>query len=133
MTTYKPYRSDDWNSDEAYDLEYNLSNYNEVDHSVMEADWTAKSGARLDALRETKKQLKPHRLNAWRRLFYSAACFSANSARISSVCSPCIGAGRRTAPGVPRNLMCTPSVFVLPALGWSTSATMSRACVCGSL
>ena len=37
MTTYKPHRSDDWNSDEAYDLEYNLSNYNEVDHSVMEA------------------------------------------------------------------------------------------------
>ncbi|MEC8198426.1 MAG: hypothetical protein VX085_02545 [Pseudomonadota bacterium] len=37
LTTYKPYRSDDWYSDEAYDLEYNLSNYNEVDHSVMEA------------------------------------------------------------------------------------------------
>ena len=37
MTTYKPYRSDDWNSDEAYDLEDNLSDYNEVDHSVMEA------------------------------------------------------------------------------------------------
>ena len=37
MTTYKPYRSDDWNSDEAYDLEDNSSDYNEVDHSVMEA------------------------------------------------------------------------------------------------
>ena len=37
MTTYKPYCSDDWNSDEAYDLEDNSSDYNEVDHSVMEA------------------------------------------------------------------------------------------------
>ena len=35
MTTYKPYCSDDWNSDEAYDLEDNSSDYNEVDHSVM--------------------------------------------------------------------------------------------------
>lgn len=37
MTTYKPYRSDNWNSDETYDLEDISSDYNEVDHSVMEA------------------------------------------------------------------------------------------------
>lgn len=37
MTTYKTYRGEDWNSDEAYDLEDNSSDYNEVDHSVMEA------------------------------------------------------------------------------------------------
>ena len=37
MTTYKPYRSDDGNSDEAYDLEDNSHDYNEFDHSVIEA------------------------------------------------------------------------------------------------
>lgn len=35
MTTYKTYRGEGWNSDEAYDLEDNSSDYNEVDHSVM--------------------------------------------------------------------------------------------------
>ena len=37
MTTYKPNRSDDWNNDEAYDFEDNSSDYNEADHSAMEA------------------------------------------------------------------------------------------------
>jgi len=37
MTTYKPNRSDDWNSYEEYDFDDNSSDYNEIDHSAMEA------------------------------------------------------------------------------------------------
>src|SRR4029077_12912155 len=51
---------------------------------------------------------------------------------ISSSCWPRTGAARRTPPGVADILSGTPSVFCLPALACSTSATMPRARICGS-
>ena len=56
-----------------------------------------------------------------------------SSARISSLCSPSSGAGRRIEPGVALSLIGMPSPYTVPASGCSISTTISRASVCGSL
>src|SRR5215208_5399666 len=55
-----------------------------------------------------------------------------SSIRVSSVCSPSRGAGRRISPGVSLSLMGMPSDFTVPSTGCSISTIISRAWVCGS-
>ena len=62
---------------------------------------------------------------------WSSSPVPSHSAIASPVCSPSIGAGRRTALPVRESLTGTPSVFMRPAAGCSTSCTMSRARQCG--
>ena len=53
------------------------------------------------------------------------------AARISSVCWPSTGGGRRMLAGWADSLSGVPSILSIPAAGCSSSTTISRAATCG--
>src|SRR5712691_597854 len=80
----------------------------------------------------SRPSMPPQTTFSCRSCAIAFASSPSSPARISSVCSPSNGGGRRTEQAVSENLNGIPSIRKAPTVGCSTVSIMARAAVCGS-